>query len=605
MPAILLASPNDIHYYGKAGPVQLPLAPDMITVMIDEAFFVNWDTILASDSAIDRSQELEPLWGGFFVIHLRSGNDPLSLIARLITRSDIAFAYPVFLNPEGKSVYITNHVVVNFNNLASIAQIDSIYAAHDFTVTRTLFHNPRYQVLTLPKHHAGSPIDIANQIFEAGLAEMSQPSFILPMELHYNPNDTYWQNQWYFKNTGQFGGPADVDIDLDEAFDYAMAWNDTILIAMIDNGLMSHPDFPQERIAWGWDYAGGAEWEGDSDYYPKGGLDPHGLAVTGIVAATTNNSAGLSGVVRPSQRVQIIAQKVFPDAGGSAPQWVMAQAFVDAADFGASIISCSWGCPTCEIGPLYDAITYADQEGALVFFSSGNNGGDVQYPANHPKVIAVGATDSLDQRWYYSSFGSALDVMAPSADIAQPWGNFWIIDTPGLKAGYSAGPHGCNGIDGDYNCRFGGTSAACPQVSGIAALILLRRPDLRSTWYNNHTEQVRNIIRYSSERAQFDTLAPPDDTSRVDDYIGWGRVNADRALMAVVRGEVNNDGEFDISDAVYLISYIFSGGEAPRPHVGVGDVDCNGGVEIGDAMYLIAYIFSGGPPPLICYHYTY
>ncbi|GEM_PF-5570229 len=131
-------------------------------------------------------------------------------------------------------------------------------------------------------------------------------------------------------------------------------------------------------------------------------------------------------------------------------QWVVVQALTYAADSGASIISCSWG-TTWDSGPLYDAVTYADDQGTLVVFSSGNSGGDVLYPANHPKVVAVGASDSLDQRWYYSSYGSDLDVVAPSADTAQPWGNFWIIDAPGLKAGYSAGPHGCNGIDGDYN----------------------------------------------------------------------------------------------------------------------------------------------------------
>jgi serine protease len=240
----------------------------------------------------------------------------------------------------------------------------------------------------------------------------------------------------------------------------------------------------------------------------------------------------------------------------------------------------------------------------LVIFSSGNNGGAIQYPANHPKVIAVGASDSLDQWWYYSSYGSDLDVVAPSADTAQPWGNFWILDTPGM-GGYNNGPHGCGGVDPDYNCKFAGTSAACPQVSGIAALILLRRPDLRSVWWNNHTEQMREIIRYSSERAQFDTLAPPDDTSRVDDYVGWGRVNADRALMAVVRGDNDNDGHVDITDARYLIAYISDGGPAPQPHKGVADANCDGSVDISDVVYLIAYIFSGGQPPKICYHYTY
>ena len=52
----------------------------------------------------------------------------------------------------------------------------------------------------------------------------------------------------------------------------------------------------------------------------------------------------------------------------------------------------------------------------------------------------------------------------------------------------------------------------------------------------------------------------------------------------------------DISDAVYLIAYIFSGGLAPDP-VLAGDANCDNTVDISDVVYLIAYIFSGGQAP--------
>jgi hypothetical protein len=63
-------------------------------------------------------------------------------------------------------------------------------------------------------------------------------------------------------------------------------------------------------------------------------------------------------------------------------------------------------------------------------------------------------------------------------------------------------------------------------------------------------------------------------------------------------GDADSNGIVNISDAVYLISYIFGGGPAPNP-LQVGDVDCNNIVNISDAVYLIAYIFGGGPAP--CY----
>ncbi|TFH64543.1 MAG: hypothetical protein E4G91_05475 [Candidatus Zixiibacteriota bacterium] len=65
-------------------------------------------------------------------------------------------------------------------------------------------------------------------------------------------------------------------------------------------------------------------------------------------------------------------------------------------------------------------------------------------------------------------------------------------------------------------------------------------------------------------------------------------------------GDANGDGGIDISDAVFLISYIFSGGGAPGdcnyPN-GKGDANGDGGVDISDAVFLIAYIFSGGGTP--------
>jgi len=64
----------------------------------------------------------------------------------------------------------------------------------------------------------------------------------------------------------------------------------------------------------------------------------------------------------------------------------------------------------------------------------------------------------------------------------------------------------------------------------------------------------------------------------------------------VLSGDADNNGVITISDAVYLISYVFSGGPAPCP-LSNGDADCSGIVNISDAVYLIAYIFSGGPAP--------
>ncbi len=64
----------------------------------------------------------------------------------------------------------------------------------------------------------------------------------------------------------------------------------------------------------------------------------------------------------------------------------------------------------------------------------------------------------------------------------------------------------------------------------------------------------------------------------------------------LICGDADFSGFVSISDAVYLIQYIFANG-TPPPTTTAGDVDCNSLVTISDVVYLINYIFSGGPTP--------
>ncbi len=69
-------------------------------------------------------------------------------------------------------------------------------------------------------------------------------------------------------------------------------------------------------------------------------------------------------------------------------------------------------------------------------------------------------------------------------------------------------------------------------------------------------------------------------------------------LKNLIIGDCNGSGAITISDAVFLINYIFAGGAAPNP-LYVGDLNCSSAISISDVVYLINYIFSGGPPPCI------
>ncbi len=68
------------------------------------------------------------------------------------------------------------------------------------------------------------------------------------------------------------------------------------------------------------------------------------------------------------------------------------------------------------------------------------------------------------------------------------------------------------------------------------------------------------------------------------------------APYCAICGDADGSGIITISDAVFLIGFIFGGGPAPDPN-SAGDADCNGIVTISDAVFLINYIFAGGAPP--------
>jgi len=65
-----------------------------------------------------------------------------------------------------------------------------------------------------------------------------------------------------------------------------------------------------------------------------------------------------------------------------------------------------------------------------------------------------------------------------------------------------------------------------------------------------------------------------------------------------LRGDANGDKKVNISDIVYLVSYLFKHGPAPAL-LQAGDVNCDSKVTVVDIVYLVAYFFKHGPSPCI------
>ncbi len=64
-------------------------------------------------------------------------------------------------------------------------------------------------------------------------------------------------------------------------------------------------------------------------------------------------------------------------------------------------------------------------------------------------------------------------------------------------------------------------------------------------------------------------------------------------------GDINNDGQMVIADAVYLINYLYNYGPAPgcQPVSRCADMNLDGRISISDVIYLINYLFRDGPLP--------
>jgi subtilisin family serine protease len=195
----------------------------------------------------------------------------------------------------------------------------------------------------------------------------------------------------------------------------------------------------------------------------------HGTAVAGIAAAESNNGIGIAGV---AWNCMILPVKVM--IGGS----------IDDPDLEAAVV-------------------YAYQNGAVVVASSGNDGSSVSYPAAYDGyVLAVASTDMDDMRPPSSNFGPEVDVAAPGELIRTTYPTW---DTP---AGFY--PY----------ILASGTSFATPHVSGMAALIMSIKP-----WME--VSDLMKVIRYTADDVNADEYPGP------DDYIGYGRINLDTALVPI------------------------------------------------------------------------
>lgn len=207
-------------------------------------------------------------------------------------------------------------------------------------------------------------------------------------------------------------------------------------VAVVDTGIQSgHPDL--KPVVLGLNATNPGKTAEDDN--------GHGTHVAGTIGAR-NNDVGVVGV---APEAVLVAVKVLNKQGSGFYSWIIAGLdwASDPTKGNAKVINLSLGGSSGSTA-LHDAIKRSVNNGVVVCAAAGNsNTTSPSYPAFYPETIAVAASDSNDNRAYFSNYGDWVDIAAPGLNIPSTW----------IKSTYKT---------------ISGTSMATPHVCGSAAALI-------------------------------------------------------------------------------------------------------------------------------------
>jgi subtilisin family serine protease len=238
----------------------------------------------------------------------------------------------------------------------------------------------------------------------------------------------------------------------------AIRWFDTdppdaadVTVAICDTGIdTAHPDLA--GVVASYDHEGLSATD----------IIGHGTHVTGIVAARTDDAAGVAGVAS----CRVAMWKVFSDEPTAGNFYVDGSRFLRAlnavASSGAKVLNLSLGGTQSSQAEqlLFDRL---ERAGVTVVAAMGNehdHGNPVEYPAAYEHVLAVGALAETNRRSPFSNTGKHIGLAAPGSNV--------LSTLPTEPS--SVRP------DTQY-ASWSGTSMATPHVAAAAALVAAQHPD--------------------------------------------------------------------------------------------------------------------------------
>lgn len=258
---------------------------------------------------------------------------------------------------------------------------------------------------------------------------------------------------------------------------HLLARGERVPIAVIDSGVdATHPEVAG-RVVQSFDAVGGP-------FQPH----EHGTGMVGAIVAHNQ----LTGV---SPRANILAARAFAPgqaSGATGTSYHILRAMDWSIRNGARVINMSFAGPRDPM--MTRAIQVAAERRIAMIAAMGNEGPDapVSFPAADPNVIAVTATDREGRLFSAASRGSHVAVAAPGVEVL----------LPAPRGGYQISS---------------GTSVAAAHVSGIAALIIERQPDIDPA-------TLRQILQETARRGP-----------AVDPNLGAGLADPVPALQATIQ----------------------------------------------------------------------
>lgn len=456
----------------------------------------------------------------------------------------------------------TNRVIITLQatggttNEAAVAWL----SANKVTVVRDLF-NFGVMIVELPK---GSFLSFTQKVqaegwfgtMEEDLLFKAEPLYAFTYGEHWHLGNVEAQEAWnlmtpYATNANNCNDRIEPNVANSGTRDIEIVGGDCCSIpeiALLDVGVQtSHPDLLQRFGTCG--CTGGDpipvftnpgtrangpctnNWNivnNNSNVNPQFPYENHGTAMAGIISGSNLNNNYTLSVSNNYVKTQVLRIGYTANAADffyTTPSWTLEGLYRASANPACAAIVISWRVTnptsvsslTAVLAPAFDYINNQarDCTGIPIFAAAGNsNSTDLSYPAEDGNVLAIAASNSANERAYFSNKGAGIFIAAPGIGVR-------TTDRTGAVGYSTALADSTLPANADINFTnhattlYNGTSPACGIVGAIAGCLRAVNPALTSA-------QIQTILEDTAT-----AVAPGQD-------IGAGIVNMQAAVQEAI-----------------------------------------------------------------------